>query len=147
MEKRIVFSDESAKNDFGYMMSSERCQGHKEQPKGLSDTRPHKCTCALTPSPSVHRLAYSLFLCLTLCSLEYCPPPQRRDSHLIVLCRRWVSVSCATQSHNQCLPARYCSWRRQLINVETHEKGIIFHVQTFIQHSKNSVIRPNLFSP
>lgn len=40
MEKRLVFSEESMDNCFGYMMSSERRQGHKELLTGGSGTMP-----------------------------------------------------------------------------------------------------------
>lgn len=59
MEKRIIFSEESMENYFGYMMSNDRCQGHKTQPKGGSGTGPHECTHALTD-----RLPISALACL-----------------------------------------------------------------------------------
>lgn len=84
----------------------------------------------------------------------------------IVLCCVW-SVSSEERLTSDCLvhkvgPVRavrqkatnsvYCTisvLEAALINVENTPKmcDFFFHLQTFIRHSKNPVIRPNLFSP
>lgn len=45
---------------------------------------------------------------------------RRTDLYLIVLCIRWVSFNCATESHKQRITCTILLLKAALINVETH---------------------------
>lgn len=65
----------------------------------------------------------SVFFCLTLCSIIYMTIIcilRTTDLHLIVLCIRWVSFNCATESHKQRFTCTILLLKAALINVETH---------------------------
>lgn len=133
-------------NYFGSMGSKERSQGHREGSKRGSGRRPRQHAHAwIMPPLAVRRgmHAHGVFHHL-LCGVPSACVEETHMSDCLVrkvgqleLCHRkpQTAFTCTILLLKAAL-----KWK--------HIRNAHFlHLQTFIQHSKNSVIRPNLFFP